>query len=283
MDNETTDNVDNGSAQNSLLNGGDTGEPNSTETTTTTTDNSEMPGFEALVKSLPDDLQANPNLSKFQNFEDLAKSYIEQSKLVGRKTTIPGEDASADDWNEFWKNAGRPESPNEYGIDVPEQLQSDRVETALQAAHDAGLTKKQAEAFMGKMFEVELAAAEEQSTAQAEALKAHKTKLEETWGKNFSDEAAKVTALEKKLGVFEDFEAAGLNANADLLIALSKIANDLKGESTIDTIHNNDKDVSVNQEIQTLRTQMFQANKEGDAAKRDEIRIKLNKLYETLN
>jgi len=284
MDNtETEETVDNSSTLDSLItNKETTTEETSTEETSTeetTTKETTTVGFADLLEGLPEGLKDNASLGKFESFDDLAKSYIEQEKLVGRKTTIPDSEASDDDWNDFYKNAGRPETVNEYGIEVPDDLKGARSDAALQAAHDSGLTKRQAEAFMGKMFELESGYADTAGQAMTDARDAAKGQLDEAWGNDFDIEAGKVVALQKQLGVFDQLEADGSNGNPNVLLAFSKMAKQLKVESAMDNIHES-TDNSAESSINDLREEMMQANRDGDIALRDKLNRKLDKVYD---
>lgn len=65
---------------------------------------------------LPDDLKSNATLARFKSVEDLGRGFIETKKLATSKLSIPGEGATADQWNEVWTALGRPESADAYDV-----------------------------------------------------------------------------------------------------------------------------------------------------------------------
>lgn len=82
-----------------------------------------MPG--ELSEILSEDLRGNESLSKFENADALAKSYLElegkqggikqefEKKMEGM-VAIPGEDATDEDKATFYSQLGRPEKPEDY-------------------------------------------------------------------------------------------------------------------------------------------------------------------------
>jgi len=285
---EPTPNVDNSDTQSLLDTGADkvveTPADKVVETPAKNTDVTPS-SFEDLLSSLPDELKAHASLSKFKSFEDITKSYIEQEKLVGRKTAIPGEDATAEEWATFYNASGRPEDSNAYGIEIPEALSGiansqDRTNAALAAAHEAGLSKRQADVLFSKLFEMEVGDVNTQVEAAQAKLKVDQQTLYDEWGtgKDFEAQAAKVTAFEKKIGVFDEFEANGFNANPTILKAFAKLAGDLSNDSTIDSLHDS---VPVDTNAVTiLQNEMSAAIESGDKDAARAAQMKLRKIYQ---
>lgn len=291
MDNDTPAPADNVSTQ-SLL---DTSAPDTTDTSTTdtstdtttdtstdTTDNTDS-SFEAVLAGFSDDLKDSDSLKQFKSVEDLAKSFVEQKKLVGRKTAIPGDEATAEEWAEFYNNAGRPEGADKYGIEIPAEFAdipgaSDKANAAFEAAHEAGLSKKQAETLFGKLFEGEVSEMTNQKAAAEKQYADSKDALFEAWGtgEKFEAEVRKVTAFQKKAGFYEDFEAAGLNSNPTLLIALSKIANSIGADSSIDTMH--DSSTVDSSSLAALQKSLTAAIKSGDTDEARNIQARLRNI-----
>jgi len=68
--------------------------------------------------------------------------------LIGKSVQLPGDDAGPEDWNKFFGRLGRPEKPDGYGFQVPDEIKDSYdagfTEAFRGAAHQAGLTPKQA-------------------------------------------------------------------------------------------------------------------------------------------
>lgn len=97
---------------------------------------------------LSDDLRSHPELQKFKNFEDVAKSYVTQSELVGRKGVLLPKEGDPEDANRFYSQLGRPDTVEGYDLGdfaPPEGLPwSENVQSSmLEAMHESGLTTDQ--------------------------------------------------------------------------------------------------------------------------------------------
>ena len=127
----------------------------------------EKPAESTWHDALPDDLRGSPSLKDFKSVNDLAKSYLNAQSLIGRSVRIPGENASQEDWENFYSRfdnvpgmtriddenpeqvlhrLGMPYSPDEYDWTPPEGFDySPEDDTDFrQVAYDLGLTTKQA-------------------------------------------------------------------------------------------------------------------------------------------
>ena len=105
-----------------------------------------------LRESLPDDFQGRDGLSeKFDSVAGLAKSYQELQGQLGSSARVPGEDASPEDWTDFYSKMGAPE--NHEGYEVPDGA-SDSTKSQLmylrEEAHKAGITTKQWDSLITK-------------------------------------------------------------------------------------------------------------------------------------
>lgn len=101
------------------------------------------------------DLKQDPNLQHIQNTEELAKSYVNAQKLVGKdKIPLPSDENDSAAWNDVLKKLGRPEDPSGYELpqpaeDSPIQIREDVSEQFKQKSHELGLTAKQAQDLWG--------------------------------------------------------------------------------------------------------------------------------------
>ncbi|MGE0233239.1 MAG: hypothetical protein AB7S46_15780, partial [Flavobacteriaceae bacterium] len=109
-------------------------------------------------EELPEEMRAHPSLLKFDSAEGLAKSYLAAEKLIGtEKVPVPKTDA---DWERWYRAAGRPERPEEYGFAAPDELPEglaydealDRRLAGL--AHEAGLNRRQADRVRAGLMEM---------------------------------------------------------------------------------------------------------------------------------
>lgn len=134
-----------------------------TQGTTTTTESGESfresvstqaSPREGFFSSLPEDLRSEPSLQNVKSAEDLAQQFINAQKLIGKKNSEPAE-GSDEDYKKFYKGIGMPEDVSGYEFQEVEGLADTGfdVEGFKQIAHEAGLTKRQAETAFNKMSE----------------------------------------------------------------------------------------------------------------------------------
>jgi len=145
----------------------------------------------AWMAQLPDDLKNNEELTKYQNFGEVAKDFLstkksleETKQSLEKKIDIPGEDG---DWDAFYNALGRPENPDGYELDGSGLFENEDLVKAFKTfAHQAGFTPeqaKQAQDFSQKL--VSAALGEKKQEKQGEYANAEKA-LKEEWGDEFS-------------------------------------------------------------------------------------------------
>jgi len=129
--------------------------------------------FQTLI---PEESREERSLQNFQNMNDFVKSYLHSQKLVGAdKIPVPNKMATDDDWNEVYKRLGRPNSPDEYQYQLPEQNKLDdaTLKAFSDQAHKLGLLPKQAQGIIdyynGLAQQSEQSASMQQETARLEA------------------------------------------------------------------------------------------------------------------
>ena len=117
-----------------------------------------LTGYESMVQSLDPTLGSNPNITRHENFDSMAKEYVNLVSKIGEKGLIPPKEGDALDRNRFYSELGRPESPAEYqfGEWSPPEGWNDQVGMEmLQSMWDQGLTQEQAPAIVQKFAEVQ--------------------------------------------------------------------------------------------------------------------------------
>lgn len=90
------------------------------------------------IDSLPEELRNDPNLSKFKDVSELAKSYSHAQSLIGKRV----KDLAGDDLEAFKAAIGVPKEVSEYAL--PEEVDPTYGEWYKDIALKSGLTKDQA-------------------------------------------------------------------------------------------------------------------------------------------
>ena len=151
---------------------------------------SAAPPGEDWRASLPDDIKAEASLASIKDVPSLAKSYVNAQKMIGAKRfTVPGEKSTPEEWGEFRKAIGVPESVDGYQIEMegadPALLDGYR-KAALEAGVPAGSAAKLAAWFGGA------------SKAAQEAQAAENTKAVEEWRAALGNKAEEHIGAAKK-------------------------------------------------------------------------------------
>lgn len=137
------------------------------------------------MKALPDDLRKSKSLSKFENIDALAKSYMEAESEIGKRVRIPGQEATAEDWGKFFSRIGRPDSPD--GYEIPQGKLDKSLETFVrQQAFVSGLNKAQTKIFAEGLVTYMESSKAAQALAREQADRARQQALAETFGANLN-------------------------------------------------------------------------------------------------
>jgi len=139
-------------------------------------------------------------IEKIKSPDDLWKSLDNAQSLIGKRQ-IPTNDASDDEWNQFYKAAGRPDEPK-YEFADPEGLPegfdtSSFKEQAAQILHKAGLNTKQANKVYQEYLKLELDAAGKQGTQKEEQQKALDEQFVKLMKEHFAEDEDKYKELTK--------------------------------------------------------------------------------------
>ena len=188
------------------------------------------------AEHLPEELRSDESLSEFKSIGDLGKSFVEQKKLLGRKRLeLPREDWGDSDWQGYWKNLGRPDTPEGYLKDFkPEgiELSPDRMAAVKKEFYDSGLSEKQAQRMMdyyvADMKGMGESAAKQQEEAATKALEG----LKSDWGADFQpnlDRAKGFFAKHADDEMIKFMEESGLGNNVNFLKLMLKFSS-LDGE-----------------------------------------------------
>jgi len=144
---------------------------------------------------------------------DALASYKSLEGLLGaNRVVVPGKDAKPEEWDALWNKLGRPEKPDAYQFNKPDDASGyddGFLGWARGAFHQAGLTGRQAaalhDAYLGWFGEQTRA----QQTAQAEAMKAagvltgdaYSTALRDSFGDKSEETVALAARAAKAIGL----------------------------------------------------------------------------------
>ena len=146
---------------------------------------------------IPEDFRGREVYGKFTDLAGLLKEVGHLDLVVGRQgkgVYPPGEDATPTERDLFYKAIGRPDTPDGYDIEVPDDLKDYYDDEALKkfrkAFHEAGLTPAQVKIVMGAdTDEVRDGVAQMQERADAQRAEAEKA-LRAQWGEAYDGRMA---------------------------------------------------------------------------------------------
>lgn len=143
---------------------------------------------------LPEDLRADPTLKNISDIPGMAKMLVNAQKMIGKdKVVIPGEGATEEQWGEFWNKLGRPESPDKYGLSMPEKIPPgltpapEMLKAFAETAHKVGLLPSQAKALADWYNQSVIAGFEKQANEQKMGIAQAEQKLREKFGSAYSE------------------------------------------------------------------------------------------------
>lgn len=158
--------------------------------------------------------EAAEKLGKFGKISDLATKYLELEGKLGNTLVKPGDDASDEEKEAFYKALGKPESADKYTIE------GENAELFRNLAYKNNLTDDQAKAVYAAVKELgENAIAQMQANYQQQA-KATQEALQSEYGKDYTK---KIEMLKRGVNTYggkevaEKLQQAGLLADKDIV------------------------------------------------------------------
>lgn len=153
-------------------------------------------------------------LSKFEKIGDLAKNYLELEGKLGNSLVKPGEGASAEEVDAFYRALGKPESADKYSIE------GENTDLFRKMAYENNLTDEQAKAIFQSLKEVGQNAVEQQKALFAKQAADTQKALQAEYGKDYP---TKIEMLKRGVATYggekvgAKLQQAGLLADQDVV------------------------------------------------------------------
>jgi hypothetical protein len=113
-------------------------------------------------------------------------------KLLGtEKVPVPQSDDDEEGWDRFYKAAGRPDDPGEYGFEPPEQMpeslpyDTDLEQSYRNVAHKNGLSDRQAKAIYDAYVKTQIERTAEWEKLRQENRAEMQAKLQREYGQRY--------------------------------------------------------------------------------------------------
>ena len=179
-------------------------ETTSTETTQPTAIKSTVSGGDTPVSwksSISEEFRNDPNIEKFTEIDALAKSYINATRMIGQdKVAVPNKNSTEDQWNEVYSKLGRPETADEYALNIESEavaMDEGAMKSFAEQSHKLGLNNTQAQGIL-EFYKNNMESSAQRATVDTETAQAQaETELRAEWGKEFDSNVSKASALAK--------------------------------------------------------------------------------------
>jgi len=185
---------------------------------------------------IPEQFSKEPVLSNVKDIPDLVTQFVNSQKLIGtEKIAKPNANWTEEQWNDFWGQVGRPESPEAYKIPTGEALDGiefneDTVKTALGKFHELGLQQKQVDGVMGFYLDMIKGQASAESTASEQRLAEATQQLKTEFGDQYDVKLDIAKGVLGKFGdqaLIDELDSTGLGNNPHVIRLLAKIGSQM--------------------------------------------------------
>jgi len=144
-----------------------------------------------FLESLNDDLRGEIDKAGFKDINGLAKSFLDTQKMVNQRVAIPGDLATSEDYDKFYKKVGRPDEAAGYELQNPEGYANEEAEASFRAkAFANGLSKKQAADMYSHIADSSVQANNAATGASQEVRDAAESQLRGVWGNDYDKHMA---------------------------------------------------------------------------------------------
>lgn len=155
-----------------------------------------------LPADAPAELRGYAQNKGWKTPADVLVGYQNLEKLVGAKAlALPKDENDVEGFNRVYDALGRPKSPAEYKLPVPEGTDPTFAKAAADVFHKAGVSTKQAQAvatwWNGQMADAAKKAEESFQTNSAQAMQ----KLEATWGGAYKERVETASRAVRQFGI----------------------------------------------------------------------------------
>jgi len=198
------------------------------------TDNLDQKEVADWREGLDPTIKSHPSIANFKSPGDLAKSWVEAQKLIGRdKIPVPGPKATKEDWDTVFERLGRPKDATGYAIPdikVPEGYPAPTKEFLAEftgKALELGMLPAQVNGlyqwFMDSQINEFNQFGEERSKERGEA----ENSLRKLWGKAFEQNFQIAEQAVNKYGTeqfIEKLKKTGMNNDPDMIKFIADMA-----------------------------------------------------------
>jgi hypothetical protein len=238
----------------------ETVQPTATPSTVAKSDTPITPS--SWKESISEEFRSDPSIEKFTEIDALAKSYINATKMIGQdKVVIPNNNSTEDQWSEVYSKLGRPETADQYKLDVKSDVvnfDESAIKSFAEQSHKLGLNNKQAEGILD-FYKNNMEGTAQQSKIDTETAQVQaEQQLRQEWGRDFEGKVKQAGAL-AKANINSDVldmqlqDGTRVGDHPEIIKGFAKIAGMMSEDKIISTESENvDTMKDIQSEISTL-------------------------------
>lgn len=186
------------------------------------------------LKGVDETLLNEPSVRIMKDLNSLVKSYVSAQKAIGAdKVVVPGKNATPEQWSEFYKKVGVPESEDKYGLQRDEKSPVDEAFFGefKKAAFSSGLLPHQAQALLGTFENMAKGNTEKFAAQVKEESERQVAALRNEWGEAFDSKLETIKETVDRFGGDElraVLKQAGLGTHPAIAKLFVQIGESLK-------------------------------------------------------
>lgn len=194
---------------------------------------------------LPQGLQEDPSIKKFNTVDALAGAYLNAQRHLGAdKIAIPGKHATPDDWKNVYHKLGLPETPDKYEVKFKESvtLNDEFQKTFKEQAYQAGVLPQQAQKIAEWFSDMNLKAEDAIKAEQNKNFQAAQANLQKDWGQGYQLKVARAMKVVEDHGgaeLIQHLNAIGVGTDEKTIRFLATLGDKLYAEHKIVTTDGN--------------------------------------------
>jgi hypothetical protein len=192
-------------------------------------------------QEFPEDVRGLVETKGWKTPVDAIQSYTNLEKFLGadkagRGLVLPKDDAGPEEWAQVYDRLGRPQSPDQYKLPIPDGSDGQFAKEAAGKFHELGLTSKQAEQLVDWFNGKSESALSSQQSELAQSSEQQMAELQQEWGKEFDANIEAGRRAARQFGVDEGMLTKMENAlgTKDMLKFFSNIGKGMGEDSFVD-------------------------------------------------
>lgn len=150
----------------------------------------------------------------------------------------PGDGATQEQWDEYWKAVGRPDSPDGYELAPPEGAEVDQelAKEFRQKAHEAGLNSEQAKELFDWYFSTATQRQQLGEQYRQQQKQELETRLKDEWGADYDKNVETIKRAAKRFGdesFAEYVGSSGLGNDYSFVKFMKRVGDAIAGDNLV--------------------------------------------------